>query len=93
MTDQIDALAELDQDATFDDGLVPIDRRLLIITEQIHEWNAVAFHAKTAYQTNKAIGASPDELAPLIQQFARARAAASELERVMTALRREHRRG
>lgn len=77
-TDQ-DVLAELDAGDAFDERSIPIERRLAIVRAQLAEWQEVAYANKLSYQTNKSLGATAEELAPLIGHFTRARAAASEL--------------
>lgn len=86
-----DLLAELDEGDTFDERSIPVQRRIALIRAQLAEWNEMLYSSKIAYQTNKALGASPEELAPLIAQFSRARGAVKQLEQVLAELGAETR--
>lgn len=84
-----DIMAELDAGDAFDEGSIPIERRLAIVRGQLAEWQEVAYSSKIAYGINKSLGSTPEELAPIIQQFTRARTAATELTARIAELEQE----
>jgi hypothetical protein len=86
---QDDIMAELNSDSEFTEQRLPLERRIAYVRVQIGEWNDIAYTTKVAYQTNKAIGVTVEELAPLIAQFSRARAAIKELETRLAELQKE----
>lgn len=75
-----DIMQELDSVEVFDETAVTAGRRLAIAREQLTNWQESAYGAKLAYQTNKELGHSAEELAPMIAQFTRARAGVTYLE-------------
>lgn len=85
-----EVLADLETiESVFDESQIPIDIRIGLTEHQLAEWRQVAYAAKLAYATNKAIGASESEVEGFIKQFSRARAAIQELETRSASLRHE----
>lgn len=88
MTDD-DIMKELESGDTFDEKIVPIDRRIASVRTQMQDWDNSAYSAKIAFQTNHQLGLTEEELAPLIKQFTRARKASKYLAEQLASLESE----